>query len=132
MNDCIFCKIIAKEAPSYIIDENDDVIVFLAFEGHPLVVTKKHFSTIYNLDDVSGAAVMKAAVKVANALKKSLACDGVNVIQANEPVAGQDVMHFHMHIIPRWKNDSVNFGWELKQQAPEMLAQRQEEIKKAL
>lgn len=132
MNDCIFCKIIAKEAPGYIIDENEDVIVFLAFEGHPLVVTKKHIPNIYTLDDKSGAEVMKAAVKIANALKKSTQCDGINIIQSNEPVASQNVFHFHLHIKPRWKNDSVHIGWELKQQTPEALSQRQEEIKKAL
>jgi histidine triad (HIT) family protein len=132
MADCIFCKIIAKEASSYIIDENDDIIVFLAFEGHPLVVTKKHIPNIYSLDERSGAAVMKAAVKVANALKKSLQCDGVNLIQANEPAASQDVMHFHLHVKPRWKNDATHIGWELIQQTPDVLAKRQEDIKKAL
>lgn len=132
MEDCIFCKIIKREAPGYIIDENDDIIVFLSFEGHPLVVTKKHSSNIYTLDDKSGAAVMKAAVKVSNALKKSLNCDGINIIQANEAAASQDVFHFHLHVIPRWKNDSVHIGWELKQLSPEELTQKQEEIKKAL
>jgi len=132
MEDCIFCKIIKREVTSYIIDENDDVIVFLAFEGHPLVVTKKHIPNIYSLDDASGAAVMKAAVRIANALKKSLHCDGVNLIQANEPAASQDVLHFHLHVKPRWKNDAVHIGWELTQQSPEALTQRREEIKKAL
>jgi histidine triad (HIT) family protein len=132
MDDCIFCKIIKKEATSYIILENDDIIVFLAFEGHPLVVTKKHIPNIYTIDDRSAEAVMKGAVKVANALKKSLQCDGINLIQANEPAASQDVFHFHLHIIPRWKKDSVHIGWELKQLSPEELVQRQTEIKKVL
>jgi histidine triad (HIT) family protein len=132
MNDCIFCKIIKNEAPRYIIDENDDIIVFLAFEGHPLIVTKKHIPNIYSLDDTSGAAVMKEAVKIANALKKSLHCDGVNLIQANEAAASQDVIHFHLHVIPRWKNDSVHIGWELKQLTPEALQEQKEKIKEAL
>jgi len=132
MENCIFCKIASKEAPGYIIDENEDVIVFLAFEGHPLVVTKKHFTNIYTLDDATAASVMKAAVKVANALKKGLQCDGVNLIQANEPAASQDIFHFHMHVQPRWKNDSVHIGWELVQQTPEILTQTMEKIKTAL
>jgi len=49
MEQCIFCKIIRREAPGYIIEENDDIIVFLSFEGHPLVVTKKHIPNIYAL-----------------------------------------------------------------------------------
>jgi histidine triad (HIT) family protein len=132
MDDCIFCKIIKKVVTSYPILENDDIIVFLAFEGHPLVVTKKHIPNIYSLDDKSAGEVMKAAVKVANALKKSLQCDGINLIQANEPAASQDVFHFHLHVIPRWKNDSVHIGWELKQLTPEALVERQTELKKAL
>jgi histidine triad (HIT) family protein len=132
MDSCIFCKILKKEAPGYIIEENDDVIVFLSFEGHPLVVTKKHIPNIYSLDDLSAAAVMKAAVKIANALKESLQCDGVNLIQANEAAASQDVFHFHIHVIPRWKNDSVHIGWELKQLSPEALQEKQGKIKNAL
>jgi histidine triad (HIT) family protein len=132
MENCIFCKIASKEAPGYIIDENEDVIVFLAFEGHPLVVTKKHFPNIYTLDDATAASVMKSAVKVANALKKGLQCDGVNLIQANEPAASQDILHFHLHVQPRWKNDSVHIGWEFTQQTPEVLIQTMEKIKTAL
>ena len=132
MDDCIFCKIIKKEVPGYIIDENDAVIVFLAFEGHPLIVTKKHIPNIYTLDDTSAAAVMKESVKIANALKKSMQCDGVNLIQANEPAASQDIFHFHLHVMPRWKNDSVHIGWELKQLLPEALKEKQEKIKSAL
>jgi len=132
MESCIFCKIIKREAPGYIIEENDDIIVFLSFEGHPLVVTKKHIPNIYSLDDSSAAAVMKTAVKIANALKKTLQCDGVNLIQANEAAASQDVLHFHLHVIPRWKNDAVHIGWELKQLSPVALQEKQEKIKNAL
>jgi histidine triad (HIT) family protein len=102
MEDCIFCKIIKRKVPGYIIEEDDDIIVFLALEGHPLVVTKKHIPNVYSLDDKSAAAVMKVAVRVSNALKKSLECDGINLIQANEPAARQDVFHFHMHVKPRF------------------------------
>ena len=132
MEDCIFCKIIKGEVPSYIIDENDDVIAFLALEGHPLVVTKKHIPNIYTLDDKSGAAVMKAAVKVSNALKESLNCDGINLIQANEPAARQDIFHFHLHVKPRWKNDSVVIDWEIKELSSEERSQMQKKIKNAL
>jgi len=75
---------------------------------------------------------MEAAGNIANALKKSLQCDGVNLIQANEAAASQDVFHFHLHVIPRWKNDAVHIGWELKQLSPEALQETQEKIKNAL
>jgi histidine triad (HIT) family protein len=107
MSDCIFCKIISKEIPSHIIDENDDVVVFLSIEGHPLVVTKKHIQNVYELDDHTASSVMKEAVKVAKAVRTGLDADGVNLIQNNDEAAGQEVFHFHLHIKPRWKDDEV-------------------------
>lgn len=108
MNDkqCIFCRIIAREAPAHIIDETDRVIVFLSLENHPLVVPKEHIPDIYAMPGDVGAAVMKEAITVARAVKESLECDGVYLTQSNEPAAGQDVFHFHMHVYP-CRGDSV-------------------------
>jgi histidine triad (HIT) family protein len=105
--DCIFCKIIARRAPAHILDENDAVIVFLSLENHPLVVPKAHIPDIYTLPEDSGAAIMAEAVKVARAVKEALHCDGVYLTQSNEPAAGQDVFHFHLHVYPVW-GDQVN------------------------
>lgn len=105
--DCIFCKIVNKEIPAKIIDENEDVIVFLALQNHPLIVTKKHMENIYEMDSDTGKHVMSMAIRVANAVKKGLSADGVNLVQNNEEAAGQEVMHFHLHIKPRFKQDQV-------------------------
>lgn len=102
--ECIFCKIIAREVPAYIIDENDRVIVFLSLENHPLVVPKEHIRDIYAMPAEIGAAVMEEAVRVAKAMKQSLQCDGMYLTQANERSAGQDVFHYHMHIYPSWED----------------------------
>lgn len=99
---CIFCQIIAREAPAFILAEDDHIIVFLSLENHPLIVPKRHIPNLYTLPDDLGAAIMGAAVRVANAVKASLGCDGIFVTQANEPAANQDVFHYHMHIYPRW------------------------------
>ena len=104
MDDCIFCKIIARQAPSYIVDENDVVITFLALENHPLVVPKRHITDIYGLDGETGSAMMTELIKVALAVKKGCACDGVYITQANEPAASQDVFHLHFHVYPRWSD----------------------------
>lgn len=109
MNDCIFCKIIKGEFSAQIIEQNDDVIVFLSLENHPLIVPKKHIQDIYQMDDKLAAAVMLEAVKIAKAVKKGLKADGVNLIQSNEPAAGQEVFHFHMHIKPRFHKDKTRF-----------------------
>src|SRR4051812_25543787 len=107
MDSCIFCKIIKGEIPSRKITENEDVFVFLSLQSHPLIIPKKHFESIYELDEKSASEVMKMAVKVANAVKKGLNPDGLNLIQNNGAAAGQEVFHFHLHIRPRWKKDAV-------------------------
>jgi histidine triad (HIT) family protein len=78
------------------------------------------------LDNELGAEIMKESVKIAKAVKQGLKCDGVYVTQANEPAAGQDVFHYHMHIYPRW-NDSRQ--WESDEENRKMTA---ENIKGAL
>lgn len=105
--DCIFCKIVKKEIPAKIIDENEDVIVFLSLQNHPLIVTKKHMENIYEMDADTGKHVMSMAIRIAKAVKKGLSADGVNLVQNNEEAAGQEVFHFHLHIKPRFKQDEV-------------------------
>lgn len=106
MDDCIFCKIINHKVPSYVISENDKVIVFVSRHNDPLVVPKKHTKDIYDLDAETGTEIMKELVKTAKAVKKGLECDGVYITQANEPAAGQDVFHIHFHVYPRWKDEA--------------------------
>ncbi len=105
MDDCIFCRIVGGQAPAYVVDETDRVIVFLSLESHPLVVPKAHIPDIYALDEDTGAAIMAETIAVARAVKAGLRCDGVYLTQANEPAAGQDVFHFHLHVYPRWHGD---------------------------
>lgn len=132
MDHCIFCKIIKREAPAYIVEEDNNIIVFITLENHPIVVTKKHIPDIYSLDDKSAAAVMKGAVKIAKAVKRALQCDGINLVQSNGQVAGQDVFHFHLHIKPRWLDDRVILTWEHKQKSSDIRQSTMENIKKAL
>jgi histidine triad (HIT) family protein len=105
MGDCIFCRIVARQAPAHVVDENDAVIVFLSLENHPLVVPKRHLPDIFSLDDATAAAVMQEAVTIAKAVRLGLRCDGVYLTQANGAAAGQDVFHFHLHVYPRWHGD---------------------------
>jgi histidine triad (HIT) family protein len=127
MDDCIFCKIIKGEAPSYIVDENADVLVFLSLDNHPLVVPRQHVEALYDLDDATGAALMRETVRVTRALKEGLACDGVYLTQANGSAAGQDVFHLHIHLYPRWLSASRVPTWvaiadnELRQRTAERI-----------
>jgi histidine triad (HIT) family protein len=100
--DCIFCRIIDRVEPAYVIDETAEVIVFLSLDAHPLVVPKTHIADIFGLDEHTGAALMSETIRIANAVKRSLNCDGIYLTQANGVAAGQDVFHFHLHVYPRW------------------------------
>lgn len=104
---CTFCRIIQRQLPAYIIKEDEHIIVFLSKNNHPLIVPKKHIPDIYQLDDMTAAHVMQVAAEVARAVKTGLCCEGIYLTQANEPAAGQDVFHFHVHVYPRWSNISL-------------------------
>ena len=108
MENCVFCKIINRQLPVYIISENENVIVFVSRHNDPLVVPKKHIKDIYELDNETGDEIMKEIIKTAKSVKNGLSCDGVYITQANEPAAGQDVFHIHFHIYPRWQDQSKN------------------------
>ena len=108
-DNCIFCKISAGEIPSATLYEDDDFRVILdlgpASKGHALILPKEHYRNLFDLDDELAAKVMVLAKKMVNQLKDVLGCDGYNIVQNNEEPAGQTVFHFHMHLIPRYKND---------------------------
>ena len=112
---CIFCKIANGEIPSATLYEDEDFRVILdlgpATKGHALILPKNHFDDIYSMDDATAAHVFQVAVKVAKAMKETLGCEGLNIVQNNGEITGQTVFHFHMHIIPRYKGDTVNIGW---------------------
>jgi len=106
---CVFCDIIARRAPAHIVYEDEGTVAFMDImpihEGHTLVVPKAHAADAFEIDPGDAAAAMRAAVKVARAVKAAFGCDGVNIFQSNGPAAGQTVFHFHIHVLPRWAGD---------------------------
>ncbi len=110
---CVFCKIINGEIPCYKLYENGFVTCFLdisqATKGHTLIVPKKHVENVFDLNEVEASEIMKAAVIVANLLKEKLGVENVNLLNNSGSLAGQTVMHFHLHVIPRYGNDQVDF-----------------------
>lgn len=107
--DCIFCKIIAGEIPSYTVYENDFVKVFLDInpvsEGHMMIVPKKHFENMIDIDLETLTEINKVAKLMIDRLQKLLSCDGVTISQNNGH--GQEVKHYHMHLIPRYLDDEL-------------------------
>lgn len=114
-SNCIFCKIISGEIPSSTIYEDDYFKVILdispASKGHAIIIPKIHVENIFELDEFYASKIFVVATKVAKAMKDELQCDGFNILQNNGKIAGQSVFHFHMHLIPRYKEDNVTIKW---------------------
>ena len=116
-DDCIFCKIIRGEIPCFKVLEDADVLALMDVNpiapGHVLVIPKHHAKDILEtpLDCVGKA--FAGAGRAARAVQKTLAPDGINIIQANGPGAKQSVFHLHVHVIPRGMDDGLSMNWEL-------------------
>lgn len=115
MSNCIFCKIITGEIPSATVYEDSDfkaiIDIFPASKGHVIILPKKHYANLYELDEEVTAKALLIAKKIAIAVKEELDCDGINILQNNGEAAGQTVFHFHMHVIPRYESDKVQITW---------------------
>ena len=118
-DNCIFCKIANGEIPSATIyeDENFRAILDLgpASKGHALLLPKEHYADLFALPDETAEKVLPVAKKIVSRMKDVLGCDGYNLVQNNGECAGQTVFHFHMHMIPRYKDDKVGLGWEMEE-----------------
>ena len=105
VQDCIFCQILADKAPCYAVHETRYTKTFLdifpAAPGHCLIVTKEHFTDIYEATPEAIGLVGHVSTLIAHTLKEELQCDGVGIFQLNGAAAGQTVFHYHMHVIPR-------------------------------
>lgn len=114
---CIFCKIANGEIPSATLYEDEDFRVILdlgpASKGHALILPKGHYKDLYHLDDEIAAKALVLAKRMITKLTEVLGCEGYNIVQNNGELAGQTVFHFHMHLIPRYKNDNVGLGWNV-------------------
>ena len=117
-DNCIFCKIANGEIPSKTLYEDDMFRVIMdispASKGHSLILPKKHFANIYELDNETACETFVLAKRMATVMTKALDCDGFNILQNNGEAAGQTVFHFHTHLIPRYKDDSVGLDMEGK------------------
>ena len=108
MSDCIFCKIVKGEIPSYTVYEDDIIKVFLDIEpctkGHLLIIPKKHFTNFFDIDkEIIDHSIDIIKEKLYPLVKEKLNCDGLTISQNND--YGQEVKHYHIHMIPRYVND---------------------------
>lgn len=131
-DNCIFCKIANGDIPSKTLYEDESFRVILdlgpATRGHALILPKEHSDNLYELPEDTAAGAMKLAKKMAGIMTEKLHADGFNLVQNNGEVAGQTVMHFHLHLIPRYEGDGQRIAWN----PGEMTQEELEEIKKQI
>ena len=132
MKDCLFCKIIAGEIPSYKIYEDEFVYAFLDIAcdcyGHTLVIPKKHCTNVLDCDAETLCHVIDAVGKIARHYTENCGYDGVNILNASGASAEQSVFHLHFHIIPRKTGDGIH-AWPFNEKHDFNLAEVCEQLK---
>lgn len=121
---CIFCKIAKHEIEVAVVFENKYVFAFLdnnpagTLIGHTLVIPKKHFEKIEDVEDKYLKEIVLAIKKLVPAIKNVSGAEGINVVQNNGKAAGQAVMHAHFHLIPRKSGDGIHFDENRRKAVP--------------
>ncbi|MFY1688028.1 HIT family protein [Plantactinospora sp. WMMB782] len=115
-SDCPFCEIVGREDPdAREVFRDDNVVAFFPTEpatlGHTLLVPRSHIEDIWTLDDRTATNLASATLMLANAIRRAIKPDGLNVIQSNGEAATQTVPHLHIHLVPRWRDDRFGRIW---------------------
>lgn len=138
MKDCLFCKIVRGEIPSSKVYEDDDVLAFLDISqttvGHTLVIPKKHYDNFLDTPKEIMHKVMDVAQRIGQAQMMMLGAKGVNILSNVNKEAGQSIIHFHVHVIPRYiSNEGFQITMKENPKASELsLPSLAKEIKKGL
>jgi histidine triad (HIT) family protein len=113
--DCIFCKIVARELPATILEEDELTMSFMdinpATRGHALVVPRRHAQDLLSVDPTDLGACALAGQRLAGRMSEHLGAEGVNLINSCGAAAWQTVFHFHIHVIPRYADDPLQLPW---------------------
>lgn len=133
MSDCIFCKIVAGEIPASKVYEDEHVLAFLDItqvtKGHTLLVPKKHFRNVLDLDPETTEQVFSVLPRLAKHLKERLGAKGLNIVNNNEEAAGQTVFHTHIHLLPRFdEGDGLKIDFVANQPDFPALAELAQEV----
>lgn len=139
-DNCIFCKIINKQASSSIVYEDEKTIAFMdikpATKGHLLVIPKEHYENIFDIPEELNCYLHKITKRLALTVKKVTTADGISIIQQNGRAANQEVFHLHIHVIPRFVNQKIPHFAELsianREQLDEIAKKIKEEVNKKI
>lgn len=109
---CNFCEIVSGANPASIVYEDGNFLAFMdlhpANVGHTLVVPKEHWETVYDIPEEVLSNLFAVVKRISVAVKKAVGAEGISILQFNERAAGQSVMHFHVHVIPRFRGDAIS------------------------
>lgn len=121
---CIFCQIVAREAPCFRIHEDDLTLTFLDLfpvsRGHTLIIPKIHSQDLFEIAPDALGAVAQRSLAMSQAIRTALAPDGISVFQLNGAAAGQTVFHYHTHLIPRMHGDRLEIHSRVRGDAEEL------------
>ncbi|MFU8771710.1 MAG: HIT family protein [Anaerolineales bacterium] len=114
MKNCIFCDILSGSQPCSLVYQDHVCTAFMDIQpvnpGHLLIIPNKHASNLNELEEITGGHIFQVAQRLAAALRKSpVLCEGINLFLADGAVAGQEVFHVHLHVLPRFRSDGFGF-----------------------
>lgn len=113
-DECVFCKEIALQKKAAIVYEDDETMAFMDYApvepGHVLVIPKNHYVDIFDIDYDQYFKVHRLAKRLSAAIINAMKADAINIGQNNGPCANQVVMHYHLHIIPRWCDRNLDWN----------------------
>ena len=131
--ECIFCKVIAGEIPGEVVDSDDHTLTVMdinpATRGHVVVITRTHAENLLELNDEGLMAAMTTVRRVVHRMRDTLQPDGFNILHNIGRAAWQSIFHFHIHVIPRYKDDPLQLPWIPEPADPEELKRVAAEIR---
>jgi histidine triad (HIT) family protein len=131
--DCLFCKIAARDVDAEIVDEDDDTVAFLDINpwtrGHALVIPRNHSRNLYDIAEEDLHHTADAAKRLAQRMRDGLGCSGINLLNSTEAAAWQTVFHFHIHVIPRYDDDPLQLPTRPQEADKEQLAEVADQLR---
>lgn len=132
--DCPFCQIVAGEIPATKVDEDERTVTFMDINpgtrGHALVVPRNHARDLHDIDPEDLAAVGRAAQRLAARQRDVLGAEGINLLNSSGEAAWQTVLHFHLHVVPRYAGDGLKLPWTPAPGDPDDIAAAGEELRR--
>jgi histidine triad (HIT) family protein len=132
--NCIFCKVITGEIPGEIVDSDDRTVTVMdinpATRGHVVVIPREHTEDLLAVSEADLAATMAAVRRIATRMQETLGPDGFNILNNMGRAAWQSIFHFHVHVIPRYRDDPLRLPWLPEPADPAELASTASEIRR--